>query len=182
MAIEKNGSKVYQSVSDLPEINENRNGDKILVQTSTGTSLLDFRNLYITLDQCSFRSSIVALLGADGNPIINKIGADMLNVENLVTSTTNTLSEAANQLNANDIANYNSIANKHNDILNFYAKRVNDLVKTVNELSDINGKLITAINKLISHETASTITDEAPAQLTEITTEEIYDKVLYMKG
>lgn len=134
MALEKVGKRVYQYIDDCPEINENRSGDKILVNTTTGPSLLDFDNLTITLDQCTFKQSIVALLGDDGNPITDKIGADTINVDNLPVSAITTLSAAVNQLNKNDNTTKDTITEKHNETVRYFMAKHNSLIDKINEI------------------------------------------------
>lgn len=134
MALEKVGTRVYQYINDCPEINENRSGDKILVNTTTGPSLLDFDNLTINLDQCTFKQSIVALLGDDGNPITDKIGAETINVNNLPVSTITTLSAAVNQLNRNDENIKTVITDKHNATVRYFMAKHNSLIDKINEI------------------------------------------------
>lgn len=102
MAIEKEGNKTYAKIPDLPSITDIRDGDKFIVQTPSGTSLLDFSSLLIPLDNVSFKTQFEELWKYfDTNSgLLSKIGSATINVENL-DSDKETLSDAVNQLNLN---------------------------------------------------------------------------------
>ena len=159
MAVEKVGNRVYQYITDLPEVEESRDGDKMVVQTTTGTALLDFKNLFISLDQCLFKSSIISLLGSDGNPIINKIGSETLSVENMAQTGSDTLSTAANTLNLNDIKNFNELAEKHNAMANLFMGKFNMLLRKVNEIIDATHSVVTPIpeSELVTNSSLSEV-------------------------
>lgn len=118
MAIEKEGNRVYANISDLPSLEDIRDGDSFIVQTSTGTTLLDFKSLLITLDNVSFKSQFEAMwdsytVSADQ---LDKIGTTVININNLASDKEN-LSDAVNQLNTNDLANYNELGTAINTII-----------------------------------------------------------------
>ena len=102
MAIEKEGNKTYAKIPDLPSITDIRDGDKFIVQTPSGTSLLDFGSLLIPLDNVSFKTQFEELWQYfDTNSgLLSKIGSATINVKNL-DSDKETLSDAVNQLNLN---------------------------------------------------------------------------------
>ena len=102
MAIEKEGNKTYAKIPDLPSITDIRDGDKFIVQTPSGTSLLDFSSLLIPLDNVSFKKQFEELWQYfDTNSgLLSKIGSSTIKVENL-DSDKETLSDAVNQLNLN---------------------------------------------------------------------------------
>ena len=102
MAIEKEGNKTYAKIPDLPSITDIRDGDKFIVQTPSGTFLLDFNSLLIPLDNVSFKTQFEELWKYfDTNSgLLSKIGSSTINVANL-DSDKETLSDAVNQLNLN---------------------------------------------------------------------------------
>lgn len=102
MAIEKEGNKTYAKIPDLPSITDIRDGDKFIVQTPSGTSLLDFNSLLIPLDNVSFKTQFEELWKYfDTNSgLLSKIGSSTINVANLDPDK-ETLSDAVNQLNLN---------------------------------------------------------------------------------
>lgn len=104
MALENDGTKTYARISDLPLINDIRDGDKLIVHTPGGDSLIDFMNLIIPLDNVSFRDQFKELWKYfDANSgLIDKIGATQISVTDLAPDK-QTLSDAVNQL-SNSIA------------------------------------------------------------------------------
>lgn len=102
MAIEKEGNKIYAKISDLPSITDVRSGDKFIVETPTGTSLLDFNSLLIPLDNVSFRHQFTEMWNYfDANAgLLSKIGFGELNVDGLQADK-DTIIDAINQLNKN---------------------------------------------------------------------------------
>ena len=127
MAIEKEGNKTYAKIPDLPSITDIRDGDKFIVQTPSGTSLLDFSSLLIPLDNVSFKTQFEELWKYfDTNSgLLSKIGSATINVENL-DSDKETLSDAVNQLNLNILS---------------LTERVDALVTAYNNIAEVlNGQ------------------------------------------
>lgn len=119
MAIQKNGNKVWASINDLSLIQDIRDGDKFLVQTAEGTTtLLDFASFIITLDNVSFGSQFNEMWNSysASSDQIDKIGTSTIVVNNL-SSDQNNLSDAVNQLNLNDISNYNEVVTGINTLI-----------------------------------------------------------------
>jgi hypothetical protein len=50
--------QVFTNINDLPEVDEIRNGDKLIVETENGTYIIDFANFIIGIDNTSFGSTI----------------------------------------------------------------------------------------------------------------------------
>lgn len=119
MAIQKDGNKVWASINDLSLIQDIRDGDKFLVQTAEGTTtLLDFASFIITLDNVSFGSQFNEMWNSysASSDQIDKIGTSTITVNNL-SSDQNNLSDAVNQLNLNDISNYNEVVTGINTLI-----------------------------------------------------------------
>lgn len=55
-------NKVYASIEDLPENQKLVDGDRILIQTEDGTSLVDYSNVKIDLNHCTFGTQISQLI------------------------------------------------------------------------------------------------------------------------
>lgn len=127
MALEKEGSKVYSSITDLPEISSINDGDKILLQTPTGTALLDFINFIITLDNCSFKTSFNDMNQSyqSNSDLINKIGSEEIIVDNLSANNTS-LSAAVTQLNDNINALKDTVAS--------YKSKINEIIDSINNI------------------------------------------------
>lgn len=125
MAIEKEGNKTYAKIPDLPSITDIRDGDKFIVQTPSGTSLLDFSSLLIPLDNVSFKAQFEELWKYfDANSgLLSKIGSSTINVANL-DSDKETLSDAVNQLNLNIL----SLTERVDALVNAY----NNIAETLN--------------------------------------------------
>lgn len=64
MAYSSSGSKVYVSIGDLPQYTSIGNGDKIIIwnETREGAATVDFSDLQIDLDHCTFKSTITEMI------------------------------------------------------------------------------------------------------------------------
>ena len=54
--------KVYASIEDLPENQKIADGDRILIQTSDGTALVDYANIRINPAHTTFESTLTSLV------------------------------------------------------------------------------------------------------------------------
>lgn len=58
---------VFINIKDLPEISETRNGDYLIIETATGTNLIDFKNFIIPTENTVITTSVTqntdAILG-----------------------------------------------------------------------------------------------------------------------
>lgn len=54
--------KVYASIEDLPENQKISDGDRILVQTSDGTALVDYANIKINPAHTTFENTLTSLV------------------------------------------------------------------------------------------------------------------------
>ena len=127
MALEKEGSKTYALISDLPLITNITDGDEILVQTTSGTARIDFTNFIIPLSNCTFQSTFneMSQSYSANSDLINKIGTSAIKVTNL-SSVNDTLSDAVNQLSINFDGinnlvtnNYTTLKNKLNEVITY---------------------------------------------------------------
>ena len=82
------------------------------------TTLLDFASFIITLDNVSFGSQFNEMWNSysASSDQIDKIGTSTIVVNNL-SSDQNNLSDAVNQLNLNDISNYNEVVTGINTLI-----------------------------------------------------------------
>ena len=55
-------NKVYASIEDLPENQKLVDGDRIIIQSSDGTALVDFENVKIDLEHTTFSTQITQLI------------------------------------------------------------------------------------------------------------------------
>lgn len=64
MAYSSYGKKVYASIKDLPQYTSIGNGDKIIVwnETRDGAAVVDFADLVIDLEHCSFKSTVSEMI------------------------------------------------------------------------------------------------------------------------
>jgi len=53
-----NGTKTYVNIKELPEISDINNGDFLIVETTNGTTILDYQNFLVTLDNTTFADQI----------------------------------------------------------------------------------------------------------------------------
>ena len=127
MALEKEGSKTYALITDLPLITNITDGDEILVQTTSGTARIDFTNFIIPLSNCTFQSTFneMSQSYSANSDLINKIGTSAIKVTNL-SSVNDTLSDAVNQLSINFDGinnlvtnNYITLRNKLNEVITY---------------------------------------------------------------
>ena len=128
MALEKEGSKTYALITDLPLITNITDGDEILVQTTSGTARIDFTNFIIPLSNCTFQSTFneMSQSYSANSDLINKIGTSAIKVTNL-SSVNDTLSDAVNQLSIN----FDGI----NDLVTNLSSKNNTLSDAINQLS-----------------------------------------------
>ena len=67
MSYSTSGTTTYANIDDLPEITSISDGDKIILQTDSGTSLLDYYNFKIDLQHTSFQSTFEEMMQFTGN-------------------------------------------------------------------------------------------------------------------
>jgi hypothetical protein len=85
MAYSSYGKKVYSSIKDLPQYTSIGNGDKIIVwnETRDGAAVVDFADLVIDLEHCSFKSTISEMitLASDIQVFVNTVSDEITNIQ-----------------------------------------------------------------------------------------------------
>lgn len=167
MAIEREGTKQYMSIQDLPEISDMRPGDRFLVQASTGTSLLDFNNLLIGLDNVTFKETIQGMntfLDEYGDSVKN-IGDGNLNVEGLQE---NNIIAAINQVNQNQLTTNNQVNQNTTDI-DSNKKSITDLNEYVNgQLETVDNLSTTVANQAQTITNLNNLCNQLMTKVTEL--------------
>lgn len=85
--------KVYASIEDLPENQKLTDGDRILIQTSDGTALIDYANIKIDPAHTTFENTLTSLVDFTST-VQAFISAVETNVDNLMTE----MSSAKNKI------------------------------------------------------------------------------------
>ena len=89
------GKNTYLNIKELPEINDVINGDFMIIETSTGTSIIDYQNFLITLDNTTFGDQVVQnstdilTLSSSFNTLSSELTADIASLS-ATTARTNT--------------------------------------------------------------------------------------------
>ena len=100
------GKNTYLNIKELPEINDVIAGDFMIIETSTGTSIIDYQNFLITLDNTTFgdqviqNSTDILTLSSSFNTLSADLTADIVSLS-ATTARTNTFVVFS-------LANYNS--------------------------------------------------------------------------
>lgn len=107
--------EVYINIKDLPEITEVSNGEYILVETSTGTHIVDFKNFVLPVDN----TLITSVVSENTNSIIS-LSTEYSTVLSQLNSNTNTLSSDIQISNNVLSTQINSLSQKVNTFNNVY--------------------------------------------------------------
>lgn len=70
-------NSLYVNIKELPSINDINNGDFLIVETPDGTSIIDYQDFFITLQNTTFESTITNL-----QTDTQTISADLVDLEN----------------------------------------------------------------------------------------------------
>ena len=90
-------NSLYVNIKELPSINDINNGDFLIVETPDGTSIIDYQDFFITLQNTTFESTINNL-----QTDTQTLSSDLIDLENklspvYVTTTANkTLDSTSN--------------------------------------------------------------------------------------
>lgn len=91
MAYSSYGKKVYASIKDLPQYTSIGNGDKIIIwnETRDGAATVDFADLLIDLEHCTFKTTIndVITLASDIQAFVNTVTEEMENISETLKKT-----------------------------------------------------------------------------------------------
>jgi hypothetical protein len=89
-------NSLYVNIKELPSINDINNGDFMIVETPDGTSIIDYQDFFITLQNTTFESTITNLqtdtqtLSTDLSDLQNKLSpVFILNTVNKTLDSTN---------------------------------------------------------------------------------------------
>ena len=88
------GKNAYMNIKELPEITDIISGDFLIVETPTATSILDYDNFVITLDNTTFGDTII-----NNTTNIAAVSSDVIDLENTLTA--NVASLSSQDLNTN---------------------------------------------------------------------------------
>jgi len=95
-----NGTKTYVNIKELPEISDINNGDFLIVETTNGTTILDYQNFLVTLDNTTFADQITT------------------NTTNIVTLSTDLASLSSSSATVSQFNTLNSAVTAQFNILN----------------------------------------------------------------
>lgn len=89
-------NSLYVNIKELPSINDINNGDFLIVETPDGTSIIDYQDFFITLQNTTFESTIDNL-----QTDTQTLSSDLIDLENklspvYVTNTTNKTLDSTN--------------------------------------------------------------------------------------
>jgi len=136
-------SEVYINIKDLPELTEINNGEYIIVETSTGTHIINFENFLLPINNTvitttvnqnasAFNTSVTDLsLNLTSNSIkidtlstnlttVSALATDLNSNASITDSTISTLSTNLNTLSTS----YNTFKNTLNSISNTYISKI----------------------------------------------------------
>lgn len=93
-------NKVYASIEDLPENQKLVDGDRILIQTDDGTSLVDYANIKIDLNHCTFGTQVSQLIEftTTVEQYIDEINTDFETLKEETTNVKNSVAKLQEQL------------------------------------------------------------------------------------
>lgn len=128
-------SEVYINIKDLPELTELNNGDYIIVETSTGTHILNFENLLIpttnsvittTVNQnASAFTTATTNLSSNLNSISTSVDTLSTNLISLSTSSSSISGIPDLTTNLNTLStSYNTFKDSLTSVSNFYLAKI----------------------------------------------------------
>jgi hypothetical protein len=95
MAYSSAGKQTYASLSDLPQYSSIGAGDKILIynESAEGPATIDFSDIIIDLDQCSFRTTVSEMIDLASNiqVFVSTTAEDIEKLQNNVTNIERTI-------------------------------------------------------------------------------------------
>lgn len=109
-------TEIFINIKDLPEITEIANGQYILVETNTGTHIIDFKNLLLPIDN--------TLITATVNQNINAITTLTTSVDTLSSTAFATIDSVSSAL----TTNFNTISSTVNSITTNFSKGIYNFV------------------------------------------------------
>jgi hypothetical protein len=100
-------TEVFINIKDLPELTQINIGDYIVVETSTGTHILNFENLILPVTNTAITNSVIDInttlvnLSSYVNDSYNTTQTLATNVASQITEITNNLTDTSNSSNTN---------------------------------------------------------------------------------
>ena len=104
-------NSIYINIKELPVVNDINNGDFLIVESPDGTSIIDYQDFFITLQNTTFESTINNLQ-TDTQTISSDLGSLTTSYNNLVSSLETKISPTFNIVTVNktfDSASNNQI-------------------------------------------------------------------------
>lgn len=185
MAYSTSGSKVYASIGDLPQYSSIGNGDRIIIwnETREGAATVDFADLLIDLNHCTFKSTIseVLTLAQDINSFISLTADEIEGLQESVNELNNTINaEIRGRLKALEfivavLLGANSYWLTKSGLENLRTKFIQEGIEPVDTITDTMGAaeteeerenlkwyngLITAIQSFVAKQVPSAGTDD----------------------
>lgn len=93
-------NSLYVNIKELPSINDINNGDFLIVETPDGTSIIDYQDFFITLQNTTFESTIDNL-----QTDTQTLSSDLVDLENKLSPVyvTNTANKTLDSTNNNQV-------------------------------------------------------------------------------
>ena len=110
------GKNTYLNIKELPEINDVIAGDFMIIETSAGTSIIDYQNFLITLDNTTFGDQVIknttdiATLSTDLNTSFDTLSVDLnTSFDTLSTDLNTTVNTLSADLNTSFNTKFNTL-------------------------------------------------------------------------
>ena len=93
-------NSLYVNIKELPSINDINNGDFLIVETPDGTSIIDYQDFFITLQNTTFESTIDNL-----QTDTQTLSTDLIELENKLSPVyiSNTVNKTLDSTNNNQV-------------------------------------------------------------------------------
>lgn len=95
------GDNIYVNIKELPQLDQVQPGDLLIVETDTGTNVIDFSNFILPPENTTFYGELEnitsELIGLSGDITTATLGF-LLTASELTTSLTNTISNVTTQI------------------------------------------------------------------------------------
>jgi hypothetical protein len=129
--METKGDNIYVNIKELPQLDEVQPGDLLIVETDTGTNVIDFSNFILPPENVTFYGEIVQL---------------QTEVETLSTIVDNTTINLILTANALNVALANTIANTTTQIEAFSSTYIDNFITGVISFNGTNTDNTAGIN------------------------------------
>ena len=133
--------KIYSSIEDLPENQKLADGDRILIQTSDGTALVDYSNVKINLAHTTFEDTITELVNFSSSA-----EAFITEVEESYNTLSVDMANAKNKINEHE-EKINALAHLIKLIMGIYYNKGEDYISNISN-SALSGAGLTLYNEI----------------------------------